>query len=131
MNEEGLIRQLLLNARATFLWWFQVPTARQKTMLVGDAVLIGMPNRRGDSTDVPNAVSELTVAGRRWRIEYLTESDARWREGDVGHNDVWGAMVWGMVILERCGRQECPTRSVRGTCRQRPCTCLMWRRPLE
>ncbi|WP_424447926.1 hypothetical protein [Microbacterium arborescens] len=70
-------------------------------MLVGDAVLVGMPDRLGESTDVPDAVLELTSFGQRWRIEYLTESDARWRQGDVGHGDVWEAMVWGMVLLER------------------------------
>lgn len=101
VNEEGLIRQLPLNTRATFLWWFHVPAARQKAMLVGDAVLVGMPDHKGDSTDVPNAVIGLTAAGRPWRIEYLTETDARWRQGDVGHDDVWEAMVWGMVLLER------------------------------
>lgn len=101
VNEEGLIRQLPLNPRATFLWWFHVPAARQKAMLVGDAVVVGMPDRRGDSTDVPEVVLDLTAPGRRWRIKYLTESDSRWRQSDVGHDDVWEAMVWGMVLLER------------------------------
>lgn len=101
VNEEGLIRQLPLNARATFLWWFHVPAARQKAILVGDAVIVGLPDSRGDSTDVPEAVLNLTASGRRWRIEYLTDSDARWRQGDVGHDDVWEAMVWGMMLLER------------------------------
>lgn len=77
VNEEGLIRQLPLNARATFLWWFHVPAPRQKAMLVGDAVLVGMPDHKGDSTDVPSAVIGLTAPGHLWRIEYLTESDAR------------------------------------------------------
>ncbi|VXB66961.1 DUF3846 domain-containing protein [Frigoribacterium sp. 9N] len=101
VNEEGLIRQLPLNPRATFLWWFHVPQARQKAMLVGDALLVGMPDRRGESTDVPDAVIALCASRRKRRIEYLTESDARWRQGDVGHDDVWEAMVWGMVLLER------------------------------
>lgn len=34
-------------------------------------------------------------------IACLTESDARWRQCDVGHEDVWDAMVWGMVVTER------------------------------
>lgn len=101
INEVGLIRQLPLNPRATFLWWFHVPAARQKALLVGDAVIVGIPNRRGDSTDVPETVLDLTSSGRRRRVEYLTESDARWRQGDVGHDDVREAIVWGMVLLER------------------------------
>lgn len=101
VNEEGLARQLPLNPRATFLWWFHVPAARQRAMLVGDAVIVGMPDRRGDSTDVPEAVLELMAPGRRWRAEYLSRSDARWRHVDVGNDDVWAAMVRGMIHLER------------------------------
>ncbi|MEV7757826.1 DUF3846 domain-containing protein [Microbacterium sp. NPDC089180] len=101
VNEEGLIRQLPLNSRATFLWWFHVPAARQKVMLAGDAVIVGIPDRRGDSTDVPEAVLELTTPGRRWRVEYLTVPDSCWRQGDIEHDDVWGAMFWGVMLLER------------------------------
>ena len=61
VNEEGLLRHLPLNSRATFLWWFHVPTVRQSAMLVGDAVVVGLPNPEGDSTDAPNgAVALLT-----------------------------------------------------------------------
>ena len=63
VNEEGSIRQLPLNPRATFLWWFYVPAARQKAMLVGGALLVGMPGQRGDSTDVPNEVVTLSEPG--------------------------------------------------------------------
>lgn len=45
VNEEGLLKHLPLNSRMTFLWWFQVPEARQRAMLVGDAVIVGA--RRG------------------------------------------------------------------------------------
>lgn len=45
INEEGLIRQLPFNSRASFPWWYHVPEARQKAMLVGDALLVGMPDR--------------------------------------------------------------------------------------
>ena len=79
VNEEGPIRQLPLNTRVTFLWWFHVPAARQKAMLVGDAVLVGMPDHKGDSTDLPNIVIGLTAPDHLWRIEYLTESEASWR----------------------------------------------------
>jgi hypothetical protein len=46
VNEEGLIRQLPRDPRATFLWWFHVPANRQKAILVGDALLAGMADHR-------------------------------------------------------------------------------------
>ncbi|MFV0535386.1 MAG: DUF3846 domain-containing protein, partial [Cumulibacter sp.] len=101
VNEEGLIRQLPFNPRATFLWWFHVPSARAVSALFGPALLVGMPDARGDSADVPEPVVKLSAPNQLWRIEYLTESDARWRQGDVGHRDAFEAMVWGMALMER------------------------------
>lgn len=56
VNEEGLLRQLPFNPRATFLWWYHQAEARQQTMLVGNALVVGLPDRSGESTDVPEAV---------------------------------------------------------------------------
>ncbi|MCC4907758.1 DUF3846 domain-containing protein [Microbacterium sp. cx-59] len=61
VNEEGLLRQLSLNSRATFLWWYFVPEARQKAMLVGPALVVGLPNRNGESTDIPGEATELLL----------------------------------------------------------------------
>lgn len=62
VNEEGLLRHLPFNSRASFLWWYHVPEARQKAMLVGDAVLIGLPDRNGNSPDLPDAVREILLS---------------------------------------------------------------------
>lgn len=62
VNEEGLLRHLPLNSRASFLWWYHVPEMRQKAMLVGDAVPIGLPDRNGNSTDLPDAVREILLS---------------------------------------------------------------------
>lgn len=53
VNEEGLIRHLPFNSRASFLWWHHVPGSRQSSMLVGNAVIVGAPDRNGDSVSVP------------------------------------------------------------------------------
>jgi len=54
VNDEGLVIGLPFNARATFLWWLHVSAAMNKAMLVGDAVIVGMLDRQGESTDVPD-----------------------------------------------------------------------------
>lgn len=46
VNEEGLLRQLPLNPRATFLWSYHQAEARQQTMLVGNALDVGLPLAR-------------------------------------------------------------------------------------
>lgn len=69
VNEEGLLRQLPFNPRATFLWWYHQAAARQQTMLVGNALVVGLPDRHGESTDVPGSVAELFLRPGLWRVE--------------------------------------------------------------
>ncbi len=61
VNDEGLLRRLPFNSRASFLWWCNEPAARE-SLLVGDAVIVGWPDADGESTDVPEAVLRLLTA---------------------------------------------------------------------
>ena len=101
VNEEGLLRQLPLNSRATFLWWYHVPEARQKAMLVGDAVIVGIPDRKGDSTDIPATVAEMLTEAGIWRVEVRTYGDPKWYRNQATYDDYFEALVWAMVTLER------------------------------
>jgi len=47
-----------LNPRATFLWWYFVPGDLQKAMLGGPALVVGLPNRRGDSTEIREGTAD-------------------------------------------------------------------------
>lgn len=101
VNEEGLLRQMPFNSRASFLWWYHVPEARQTTMLVGDAVLIGLPDRKGDSTDVPREVQNRLLTATRYRIELKLAGESGWHRNPASFSDYWEALVWAMVLLER------------------------------
>lgn len=100
-NEEGLLRHLPFNSRASFLWWYHVPAARQKAMLVGDVVIVGLPDCHGNSTDVPIVVRELLLAPATYRVEVRTFDDPKWYSNQATYPDYWEALVWGMVLLER------------------------------
>lgn len=101
VNEDGLIRHLPFNSRATFLWWYHAPTARQKSMIVGSAVIVGSPARNGDSTDVPEAVRELLLTPADYRVEARTTGDPKWYGNQATCPDYWEAIVCAMVTLER------------------------------
>lgn len=101
VKDEGLLRQLPLNSRASFLWWYHVPAARQKRMLVGDVIIVGLPDSYGDSTDVPAGVRELLLAPATYRVEVQTFDDPKWYSNQATYPDYWEALVWGMVLLER------------------------------
>lgn len=68
VNEEGLLRHFDFNSRATFRWWHYVPAARQQAMLVGNAVIVGMPDKNGESTDVPEAAFRLLMQHSRYAV---------------------------------------------------------------
>lgn len=67
VNEEGLLRRLPFNSRASFLWWYYEPAARE-SLLVGDAVIVGWPDADGESTDVPEAVLRLLTESSEFGI---------------------------------------------------------------
>lgn len=101
VNEEGLLRHLPFNSRASFLWWYHVPEARQKAMLVGDAVLVGLAGRDGISTDVPREVQSRLLTPARYRVELWLVGNSEWSRNPATFPDYWEAMVWGMAFLER------------------------------
>lgn len=101
VHEEGLPQALPFNSRATFLWWYFVPEARQKAMLVGPALVVGLPDRNGESTDIPKEVAELLTQSGTWRVEVRTVGDPKWYRNQTTYDDYWEALVWAMVTMER------------------------------
>lgn len=67
VNEEGLLRHLQCNPRASFLWWYHVPGSH-RAMLVGNAIIVGVPDENGDSTDVPEEVVDLLMIAREYAV---------------------------------------------------------------
>ena len=101
VHEEGLMLNLPFNPRATFLWWYFVPEARQRAMLVGPALITGLPDRSGDSTDVPSEVVAMLAHPGEWRVEVRTVGDPKWYRNQMTYADYFEALVWAMVTLER------------------------------
>lgn len=122
VNEEGLLRHMPFNSRASFLWWYHVSAARQ-AMLVGNAVIVGMPDRNGDTTDVPAETVNLLTADGPFAVLIKVGSDPAWYTdsgnkvssivmplsvgepnwfvGSARYEDYFSAAVWAMVLLER------------------------------
>ncbi len=101
VHEEGLVLGLPFNSRATFLWWYYVPEARQKAMLVGPALVVGLPDRNGDSTDIPRDTAELLSQPGKWRVEARPKAEPDWIQIPGSYDDYFEALVWAMVTLER------------------------------
>lgn len=121
VNEEGLLRHLPFNPRASFLWWFHVPGAHQ-AMLVGNAVIVGLPDENGDSTDMPREVVDLLTVAGEYAVAIqiggasessgsdgklssillpLTHGDPNWCISVTRHEDYFSATAWAVVFRER------------------------------
>ncbi len=101
VNEQGLLRQLPFNSRASFLWWYEVHEARQTAMLVGDVVILGIPDRHGESTDVPQSLVDTLTKGGAWRVQAKTVGDPNWHQSRATYTDYFEALVMAMVTIER------------------------------
>ncbi|GAA3322680.1 DUF3846 domain-containing protein [Paeniglutamicibacter sulfureus] len=58
-NEEGLLRRLDINRRASLVLWLHNSRNRGHTALRGDVVIIGRPDADGATQDVPDELIEL------------------------------------------------------------------------
>lgn len=98
VDESGLVKRLPFNSRATFLWWHHLPSARA-SILVGDAVIVGMPDSRGDDTDVPAHAMRLLAAGGRFVTEVRSAS-GDWLQASDEEGSYWDALVWSAVLMQ-------------------------------
>ncbi|KEP74542.1 hypothetical protein HR12_08365 [Microbacterium sp. SUBG005] len=67
VNEEGLIRHLPYNRRATFLWRFHVPHARDGR-LVGDVAVLGLTDDEGENSELPNELRRRLLEPGVYRV---------------------------------------------------------------
>jgi len=99
VNENGIAERLGLNLRATFLWWFHVPHARDHSALFGDVALVGYPDHEGDTTDMPEDVLELLTELAPHVVSMKIGGD--WFANRVVNRDYWEAIHWAMIKLSR------------------------------
>lgn len=79
LNEEGLTRGLPYNRRATYLWWYHVPHAGGQARLAGDAVLVGLPDHDGRTTDVSPAARDLLLGSTLCQVQLQRLNSGQWR----------------------------------------------------
>ena len=99
VNEEGLLRHLPFNSRATFLWWYHVPWMRHRDRLVGDAVIVGMPDSDGADTEIPEDARRFIESRAQFRREQLMIDTDGWQIDSTVYDDLWEALADAMVFL--------------------------------
>lgn len=101
VNEEGLLRQLPFNSRATFLWWYELPHVRHQAKLVGDAVVVGLPDGDGESTSIPESTLALLTGKVQYAVMTLVGDSPLWVSHPFAYDDFFEAVVWAMILSDR------------------------------
>jgi len=117
VNEEGLVWRMPFNSRASFLWWHHEPRSR-RSMLVGDAILVGLRDDVNDYSDVPSTVLDLLTTIQPFAVMFasskpldlttearisqvmlpLAAGDTRWLVSGAQYEDYFTAAAWAVVL---------------------------------
>lgn len=107
VNEEGLIRDLPYNRRATFLWRFHVPQARD-ARLMGDVAVVGLTDDEGENAELPIELRQRLLEPGAYRVRTREHAGGTWQEEPVDRDDYFETLVWAALL-----REMSPTLEVR------------------
>jgi hypothetical protein len=95
-NDEGKLIGLPPNQRATLLMWLHNTRFIGHDLVVGDAFLIGGPDRQGNTATVPDELKRLLLDSRVFDVEVKEEQDDEWVREPMRFND-W-TMAYGFAV---------------------------------
>ncbi len=105
-NEEGKFTGLSLNLRATALLWAHNSAFRGRDNILGDAFILGPPDRQGDDTSAPEELVALLFHTGSFRVLIKNQGDERYF-GHLPTYDSWfTAYVRGVELAQRWSQIE-------------------------
>jgi hypothetical protein len=113
VNEEGLIRDLPFNRRATFLWQFHVPQAHD-ARLVGDVAVVGLTDDEGESTELPDNLLQRLLEPGIYRVRTRQRGGSEWHEEPIDRDDYIETVVWAALLQEMSPSSEVQIERVEG-----------------
>ncbi|WZH35587.1 MAG: DUF3846 domain-containing protein [Microbacterium enclense] len=114
VNEEGLIRDLPFNRRATFLWRFHVPQASD-ARLVGDVAVVGLTDDEGENGELPEELRSRLIEPGIYRVRTREQGKTRWHEEPIDRDDYVETMVWAALLQEMSPALEVRIERVDGS----------------
>ena len=101
-NEEAKLIGLPINKRATALWWLHVPIVYGLDIIAGDVVVVGRPDRHGDTQSAPDAFAQLLLQPGRFRVEVQTVGEAdTWSTNELQFDDYFAAAIYAIDLRHR------------------------------
>lgn len=118
VNEEGLIRDLPFNRRATFLWRFHVPQARD-ARLVGDVAVVGLTDDEGENTELPKDLRQRLLEPSVYRVRTRELGSSRWNEEPIDRDDYVETVIWATLLQEMSSYLEVRIQPIDGVEKER------------
>ncbi len=74
--------------------------------LVGDAVIVGIPDDEGETTSIPDQLLRALTHAGLFRVEVQLQRDPKWYTNLQRYPDFWEAAEWAGLLRERWGEVE-------------------------
>jgi len=101
-NEEGKLLGLPINRRATILWWLHSPATYGYDILAGDAVLVGQPDRHGETQSAPPEFVSLLLDAPSFKVEVQTSGpESPWYGNGRRFQDYFSAAMYAADLSHR------------------------------
>jgi hypothetical protein len=99
-DEDGKVKQLPVNRRATCLWWLLNPSGLGGDLLVGDVVILGQ-ERRGKTNDVPAKLLALLLETSSYEVQVcLSKQFDTWVPIGGTYTDFFEATIQALSLME-------------------------------
>lgn len=101
VNEEGKMRNLPSNERATLLWYVHNPVFIGHDTIRGNAFITGIPDEDGTDTDAPESLQQLLFETRHFAVEVQMVEDGPWKHLNVSLDSWLLAYMYAVDVLRR------------------------------
>lgn len=100
MNEEGKLKRLNVNRRATCIWWLFADGIVAGDVLQGDVVIVGA-EEAGEFTDAPPEVVSLLLESQRFQVQVqLSRESDLWVPIGDPVSEFFDANVRALQLME-------------------------------
>jgi uncharacterized protein DUF3846 len=101
MNEEGKLRGLPSNARATALWWVHDIRFLGQDHIQGDAFVLGPPSTDGESISAPDDLVQLLTQTPSYTTQARTRDESTWNGNGQVYDDWFATYTDAIHLAER------------------------------
>jgi hypothetical protein len=104
MDEEGKLKELEVNQRATAVaWTHQSGLRNRRDPIVGPAFIVGAVDKRGNDKTAPFQLIRLLTETGSFQVELQIEGDPTWHRDGTVFDVIWDAYIYAVQMAMEPG----------------------------